>query len=90
MKLCPKCSRSPLPFVMVLLISSVLAFITWLILGLSQVESIARLAAGAGVFLAVGATLVHYVLGCLKRHCRHGPDHAHHHRQAGQTFSRPA
>ncbi len=87
MKLCPKCSRSPLPFVMVLLISSVLAFITWLVLGLSQVESTARVAAGAAVFLAVGGTLLHYVISCLKRHCRH--DHAHH-RAPGQTFSRPA
>ncbi|CRI66374.1 conserved exported hypothetical protein [Thiocapsa sp. KS1] len=87
MKLCPKCSRSPLPFVMVLLISSVLAFITWLVLGLSQIEPTLRLAAGAAVFLAVGGTLLHYVIGCLKRHCRH--DHAHQ-PAPGQTFSRPA
>ncbi|MFB1487852.1 MULTISPECIES: hypothetical protein [unclassified Thiocapsa] len=87
MKLCPKCSRSPLPFVMVSLISSVLAFITWLVLGLSQVEPTVRLAAGAAVFLAVGATLLHYVISCLKRHCRHD-----HERQTvhGHTLSRPA
>jgi hypothetical protein len=71
---------------MVLLISSVLAFITWLVLGLSQVEPVPRAAAGAAVFFAVGGTLVHYVVSCLKRHCRHvhedrGP--------SGQTFSRP-
>lgn len=87
MKLCPKCSRSPLPFFMVLLISSVLAFITWLVLGLSQVESVARLAAGAAVFLAVGGTLLHYVLSCLKRHCRHDHDHR---RASGHSLSRPA
>ncbi|RKT45423.1 hypothetical protein [Thiocapsa rosea] len=87
MKLCPKCSRSPLPFVMVMLISSVLAFITWLVLGLSQVEPTLRLAAGAAVFLAVGATLLHYVLSCLKRHCRHDQERQRVH---GQTFSRPA
>lgn len=86
MKLCPKCSRSPLPFVMILLISSVLAFITWLVLGLSQVEPVARMAAGAAVFLAVGGTLLHYVISCLKRHCRHDHEHQHAH---GQGFSRP-
>jgi hypothetical protein len=70
---------------MVLLISSVLAFITWLVLGLSQVEHTVRLAAGAAVFLAVGGTLLHYVFSCLRRHCRHD-----HERQPvhGQTFSR--
>jgi len=28
-------------------------------------------------FLAVGATLLHYVISCMKRHCRHGntPEH---------------
>ncbi|EGV20349.1 hypothetical protein [Thiocapsa marina] len=87
MKLCPKCSRSPLPFVMVLLISTVLAFITWLVLGLSQVEPTARLAAAAAVFLAVGGTLLHYVISCLKRHCRHDQKHQRVH---GHTFSRPA
>ncbi|QVL48417.1 MAG: hypothetical protein KFB96_22890 [Thiocapsa sp.] len=86
MKLCPKCSRSPLPFVMVLLISSVLAFITWLVLGLSQVEPMVRLAGGTAAFLAVGGTLLHYVIGCLKRHCRHDQEP---HRVHGQTFSRP-
>jgi hypothetical protein len=73
---------------MVVLISSVLAFITWLVLGLSQIEPTVRLAAGAAVFLAVGGTLVHYVITCLKRHCRH--DHEHQQVQHGQTFSRPA
>lgn len=77
MKLCPKCSRSPLPFVMVLMIASVLAFITWLILGLSQIEPITRIAAGAAVFLAVGGTLLHYIISCLKRHCRHDLEHQH-------------
>jgi hypothetical protein len=87
MKLCQKCSRSPLPFVMVLLISSVLAFITWLVLGLSQVEPATRLATGVVVFLAVGGTLLHYVVSCLKRHCRH--DQEQHHHASGRTFSRP-
>jgi hypothetical protein len=71
MKLCPKCNHSPWPFVMVLAIAGVIAFITWLILGLSVRDQLPRLAAAGLVFLAVGGTLLHYVLTCLKRHCRH-------------------
>ncbi len=80
MKLCPKCGRSPLPFVMVLLVASVSAFMTWLTLGLSVTEERPRLVAGLAVFLIVGATVLHYVLSCLRRHCRHG---VHDHRKPG-------
>ncbi|NCA71152.1 MAG: hypothetical protein EOM91_13815 [Sphingobacteriia bacterium] len=76
MKLCPKCSRSPYPFFMVFMIASVLAFTTWLMLGLSRFDVIPRAALTAVVFIAVGVTLLHYVIGCLRRHCRH--DHTHH------------
>ncbi|MGE5155109.1 MAG: hypothetical protein ACM3ST_13975 [Bdellovibrio bacteriovorus] len=75
MKLCPKCGRSPWPFVMVVLVASVTAFVTWITLGLTVDEPAPRLAASALVFLAVGGTLLHYVLACLKRHCRHGKEH---------------
>jgi hypothetical protein len=37
-------------------------------------------------FFAVGGTMLHYVLACTKRHCRHGgqtpPHHHHHHHRA--------
>lgn len=72
MKLCPECSKSPWPFVMVFFLASVSAFITWLTLSYSQVGVLEQIAGSAVVFLAVGGTLVHYVLGCMKRHCRHG------------------
>ncbi|MBK1719545.1 hypothetical protein [Thiocystis violacea] len=72
MSLCPKCGRSPWPFVMILAITAVIAFLTWLILGLSMVEPVQRLGVALVVFLGVGGTLLHYVVGCLKRHCRHG------------------
>jgi len=71
MKLCPRCNHSPWPFVLIIIIASVTGFITWLTLGLSVEESAPRITAGAVAGLAVGATLLHYVLGCLKRHCRH-------------------
>lgn len=74
MKLCPKCGRSPWPFVMVFSIASLAAFLTWITLGLSIDETAPRAVATAGVFLAVGGTMLHYVLTCLKRHCRHGKE----------------
>ena len=91
MKLCPKCDNSPMPFLMVLMVAGISAFMTWLTMGLSTPVVWIRLAASALIFAAVGGTLLHYVLGCLKRHCRHGKEspvtrrrHAaeHHPRQA--------
>jgi hypothetical protein len=75
MKLCPKCGHSPWPFLMVFLIATVTAFVTWTTLGLSIDETAPRAAASGAVFLAVGGTLLHYVFACLKRHCRHGKEH---------------
>lgn len=86
MKLCPQCDNSPWPFVMVVFISGVITFLTWLTLGFAGANT-AQAAIGALLaFLAVGTTLVHYVLACMKRHCRHnrryttsGHEHAHNH-----------
>lgn len=71
MKLCPQCSHSPLPFVMVFTLSLVISFVTWLMIGLSSIDPLSRYLAAGVVFIAVGTTLLHYVLSCLKRHCRH-------------------
>jgi hypothetical protein len=56
---------------MVFFLASISAFMTWLTLSYSQFGHIERLAGTAVVFLAVGGTLTHYVLSCIKRHCRH-------------------
>lgn len=74
MNLCLECSRSRWPFAMIFAITSVIAFLTWLILGLSMVGAVGRAGVAALVFLGVGATLLHYVLSCLRRHCRHDQD----------------
>lgn len=71
MKLCPKCDHSPLPFLMAFVIATVSAFVTWLTLGLSGLALVPRAGITALAFTVVGATLVHYVLNCLRRHCRH-------------------
>lgn len=74
MKLCPKCNNSPLPFVMVAVVASLAAFMTWLTVGFGTREVWPPAVAAVLVFFAVGATLLHYVLACMKRHCRHGED----------------
>jgi len=71
MKFCTECRRSPLPFVLALLIASIAGFMTWLTLGLSSYEPWLRIGGSVAVFLAVGGTLLHYVLSCIRRHCQH-------------------
>jgi hypothetical protein len=84
MKLCPQCSNSPWPFGMALFITAIIAFLTWLMLSFAGASPTEDAIGTALVFVAVGATLVHYVLGCMRRHCRHGPgkaDHDHDHQR---------
>ena len=71
MKFCPKCDHSPLPFLMVFVVAAVTAFVTWLTVGLSITQPTPRAAASALAFVVVGWALLHYVLSCLRRHCRH-------------------
>lgn len=71
MKLCSECRSTPWPFVLVTVIALIVAAITWLTLGLSQIEPMLRIGAGLAVFVAVEGTLVHYVVSCIRRHCRH-------------------
>ncbi len=82
MKLCPECRRVWWPFVVVVFISSVVAFLTWLMLSLSSVEGVIRLVGSGAVFVGVASTLAHYVVSCMKRHCRHGTEPLRHHQPA--------
>jgi len=45
-------------------------------------EGVRRLLASAAVFVVVASTLTHYVLGCMKRHCRDDTEPLQYHRQA--------
>lgn len=67
-----KCSAgrdfSAWAFVMVAIIAAVVTFVTWLTLSLSDVGRTAQIGGSALVFLAVGGTLLHYVLSCMRRH----------------------
>ncbi len=78
LKFCPQCKNSPWPFAMVLVVSTVSAFVTWLTLSFAQFGDIESLAGSGLVFAAVGTTLFHYVINCMKRHCRHGTAHDQH------------
>ncbi|MBK1618156.1 hypothetical protein CKO42_06795 [Lamprobacter modestohalophilus] len=71
MKLCKTCFSSVWPFVLMTVIAGITGFVTWLTLGLSQPEPETRIAVGLIVFVAVEATLIHYVVSCMRRHCRH-------------------
>lgn len=71
MKLCAECHSSPLPFVLALIIAIIAGFLTWLTLGLSSYEPLLRIGGSVAVFLAVGGTLLHYVVNCIRRHCQH-------------------
>ena len=84
MKLCPECTSSPWPFAVVLFISSVVAFLTWLMVGFAGADPTETAVGTALAFFAVSGTLLHYVLGCIKRHCRHDGRQvvAHHHHGA--------
>jgi CDP-diglyceride synthetase len=82
MKLCPECRNVWWPFVVVVFVSSVVAFLTWLMLSLSGVEGVIRLVGSGAVFVAVASTLAHYVVSCMKRHCRHGTEPLPHHQPA--------
>jgi len=82
MKLCPKCGTSPWPFVVVFFVAGVSAFLTWLTLAYSELGMLKLIAGSGAVFLAVLGTLLHYVISCMKRHCRHGDESAHQHSTA--------
>lgn len=71
MKLCKTCFASPWPFVLMTVIAAMTGFITWLTLGLQQPDPQLRIAIAVIAFVAVEATLIHYVIACMRRHCRH-------------------
>ncbi|WP_058555080.1 hypothetical protein [Thiohalocapsa sp. ML1] len=71
MKLCPQCASSPLPFIMIAVIAGVIGFLTYLTLGLSDLGLGPRAAIAAAGTAAVAVTLWHYVVSCMRRHCRH-------------------
>lgn len=71
MKLCGECGKTPLPYVIVIVVSAFSAFLSWLTLPLLGVSSEARLWLTVAIFIAVGVLLLTYMVSCIRRHCRH-------------------
>lgn len=72
MKACPDCRKSHWPFiVMVFFLGGFGAYLTWLTLLYSEIGTELRILVCIAVFAAVSGTGLHYVLGCISRHCRH-------------------
>jgi len=68
---CTQFCKERWPYAMVVVLAGVVAYLTWLVLEFSDSSKMVQIAGSLGAFVAVGGTLLHYVLSCLKRHCRH-------------------
>lgn len=79
MKLCANCKKTLWPYGIVFLVAGVAGYMTWLTLTLSAIGMAERAIASGGVFLAVGGTLLHYVISCMRKHCHHPGEPAHRH-----------
>jgi hypothetical protein len=88
MRLCSDCRKTPWPFVMVTFISGAIAFVTWLVLGFAQSDPLVQIIGTVAVFIAVAATLLHYVLSCMRRHCEQ-LGHQHYHGHSRQRDTNP-
>lgn len=84
MKLCSQCGGSPLPFFMAGFIATFSAFLTWLTLSYSQFDLAMQILGCGLIFVAVGGTVLHYMFGCMKRHCLHARDAKYQHGIAHQ------
>lgn len=70
--LCPQCRASPWPFLVVLFLATLTAFLTWLITTFANLSFKQCILASLLMFLGVTAGLLAYVISCIRRHCRHG------------------
>ncbi len=76
MKLCCECKKKPWPYLIVLLVAGFSAFITLLTFKTTSMGPELVIWLSAGVFCAVTAILLVYMLRVMSRHC--GEDnHSH-------------
>lgn len=71
MKLCAKFDQSPLPYLMLVMIAGVTAFIAWHALGTAIPEPTPRAIASTLAFVTVGGANLLYIQSCLNRYRRH-------------------
>lgn len=87
MRICKQSWYVIWPYLIAVFIAGFAAFLTWLTLGYSEFDETERIIGAIGMFLIVGATLSHYMMSCMERHCynsykHHAPNDshvAHHH-----------
>ena len=72
MKLCAGCRRTPWPYLIVVFIAALSAFLTWLTLSSVSISPDENRWWTAGAFLGVSGLLGTYVLLCMRWHCSHG------------------
>ena len=70
MKLCGQCRRKPWPYLLAMVISMFVAFLTSLTLGAAGLTPEAIRLWTACVFVGVVAMLLGYMVVCMRRHCR--------------------
>ena len=71
MKLCNQCHSILWPYAIAIFIAGVTAFLTWLFLGYIEFDTAEQIMGAIGAFLAVGATLSHYMVACMEQRCQH-------------------
>lgn len=76
MKFCSRCHKTLWPFLFAVFIAGVAAFLTWLTLVYSQFNTTTSMVLSGVMFVGASVILIHYMLSCIKRHCRH--DHHRH------------
>jgi hypothetical protein len=69
MKLCGECRKNPWPYVLVVFISTFVAFVTWLTLSAAGLKPDANRWWTALAFLVAGGVLFSYMVSCMRRHC---------------------
>ncbi|KOR30701.1 hypothetical protein TI04_04540 [Achromatium sp. WMS2] len=75
MKFCIKCHTTLWPYLIALFIAGFAAFLTWLTLSYSEFDPTEKMLIASGTFLMVAATITHYMIACMERHCRHDQDY---------------
>lgn len=68
---CTRCCQERWPYALVVVLAGIVAYLTWLVLEFTDSDKTVQIVGSISAFIAVGATLLHYVITCLKRHCRH-------------------
>jgi hypothetical protein len=71
MSICGECAKTVWPYFIVVFISGIVAFLTWLTLSAAGIEPKLVVWLTGGAFFGAFALLLSYIISCMRRHCRH-------------------